>query len=127
MRPDEQAGQEPPRRAPATPHLEDLIPIAVMIAAGCETCAERMVRRALERGSGRREIERTLAIVANLRSLDCFGGAVGADVVERMARPLRTGERVLRGTDPMAEDGTRPRPSRPGPSEDPDPMRPGVR
>ncbi len=104
MKPDGQVGAESPGRAPATPVLENLIPIAVLIVAGCETCAETMVRRALERGSTRPQIERTLAIVAHLRSLDCFAQAVGTEVVERMARPLHAGEEALRGAESMTED-----------------------
>lgn len=81
----------------ATPRLEDLIPIAVVIAAGCESCAERMVRRALEQGSPKSLIERTLGIVAHLRSLDCLAQAVGPEVIARMEKPLQAGRRTLRG------------------------------
>ncbi len=75
--------------------LEDLIPIAVAIAAGCERCAERTVRRSLEQGSSARAVARTLGIVAHMRSLDCFAKAVPAQVIARMAGPLRAGERAL--------------------------------
>src|SRR5215208_3804341 len=54
------------------PKLEDLIPIAVVVAAGCEACAERMVRRAVEAGSAPRHVLRTIAIVADLRDRECF-------------------------------------------------------
>jgi len=83
----------------ATPRLEDLIPIAVVIAAGCESCAERMVRRALQQGSPMSLIERTLGIVAHLRSLDCLTQAVGPEVITRMEKPLQAGRKTLRGAD----------------------------
>jgi hypothetical protein len=83
-----------------TPRLEDLIPIAVVIAAGCEGCAERMVQRALRRGSAW-PIQQTLGIVAHLRSRDCFVQAVGAEVIARMEKPLEAGMKALRGVDPL--------------------------
>jgi len=85
----------------ATPRLEDLIPIAVVIAAGCEGCAERMVQRALGRGSTRPPIQQTLGIVAHLRSRDCFVQAVGAEVIAQMERPLEAGMKALRDADPL--------------------------
>jgi hypothetical protein len=85
----------------SAPKLEDLVPIAVVIAAGCERCAERMVRRALQQGSPRRLVERTLGIVAHVRSTDCFVAAVGPEVVARMDKPLEAGRRAL-----VAQGGT---------------------
>jgi hypothetical protein len=79
--------------------LDDLIPIAVVIAAGCESCAEKMVSRALRQGSAPAQVERTLGIVAKLRSLDCLTEAVGPEVVARMAKPLEAGRRALRAAD----------------------------
>lgn len=89
---------------PAMPRLEDLIPIAVGIAAGCERCAERMVERALKGGATKRLIERTLGIVANLRSVDCFARAVGPEVIARMEKPLQAGRKALREAEPSPED-----------------------
>lgn len=77
------------------PRLEDLIPIAVVIAAGCESCAERMVTRALEQGSSLRHIQKALGIVAHMQALDCLAQAVGAEVVARMERPLAAGRKTL--------------------------------
>jgi hypothetical protein len=83
--------------------LEDLVPIAVAIAAGCERCAERTVRRALERGSSRSAVARTLGIVAHLRSLECFGEAVSPEVLARMEGPLAAGEKLLSGASVAGE------------------------
>ncbi len=106
MTTDEAIGNELPARAPAMPHLEDVIPIAVVIAAGCERCAERMVSAALARGAPKLYIERTLRIVAHLRSRDCFAQAVGPEVIARMARPLAAGKKRLRTPDLVPEDRT---------------------
>jgi hypothetical protein len=75
--------------------LQDLIPIAMVIVAGCETCAEKMVARALQEGSSRQAIDKTLRIVAGMQKLDCFTKAVGAEVVTRMDKPLAAGQRTL--------------------------------
>lgn len=87
-----------------TPRLQDLIPIAVVIAAGCKSCAERMVQRALRRSSSRPLIQRTLEIVAHLRSRDCFVKAVGPEVIARMEKPLQAGMKALREADPSTEE-----------------------
>jgi AhpD family alkylhydroperoxidase len=108
-----------PKRTSATTHLEELIPIAVVIAAGCESCAEKMVHRALERGSSAREIDRTLAIVANLKSLGCLAEAVGPEVVERMAGPLRAGRKALDSEACCGEGGRTS--CEPGPRRSPEP------
>jgi alkylhydroperoxidase/carboxymuconolactone decarboxylase family protein YurZ len=81
-----------------TTKLEDLIPIAVVIAAGCESCAEKMVHRAIDQGSPKPLIGRTLRIVARLRSLDCLAQAVGPEVIARMDKPLQAGEKALGGS-----------------------------
>jgi hypothetical protein len=78
------------------PNLEDLIPIALVVAAGCESCAEKAVARALEHGSPRRHIQKALQIIAKTQKLDCFAKAVGPEVVARMERPLAAGRRTLR-------------------------------
>ena len=99
----EQVGHECGQSKPATSSLDDLLPIAVVIAAGCESCAERAVQSALRQGCAKPSIERTLRIVAHLRARDCFVEAVGPEVVARMEKPLLTGQRTLRGADPSAE------------------------
>ena len=104
MTTDEQVGNEFPARGPTTLGLWDLIPIAVVIAAGCESCSERMVSAALARGVARPQIELTLKIVAHLRSRGCFAQAVGSEVVARMAGPLAAGMKALGAPDPVPED-----------------------
>ena len=89
------ASEMPVETAEKVPKLEDLIPIAVVIAAGCESCAEKMVARALEQGSSRRHIQKTLGIVAHMQKLDCLAQAVGEEVVARMERPLAAGTKTL--------------------------------
>jgi AhpD family alkylhydroperoxidase len=84
-------------------HLEDLIPIAVVIAAGCESCADSMVKRALQNGATRRQVAHALGIVAHLRSSDCFLKAVGAELAERMDRPLAAGRSALRAAREQSE------------------------
>ncbi len=77
------------------PKLEDLIPIALVIAAGCESCAEKMVTRALEQGSPWRHIHKTLQVAATLQKLECFAQAVGPEAVARMTGPLAAGRGAL--------------------------------
>ena len=77
-------------------NLEHLIPLAIVIAGGCEPCAEKAVTRALEQGVSRRHIQKTLDIIAKVQKLDCLAKAIGPDVVARMERPLAAGRRTLR-------------------------------
>jgi hypothetical protein len=75
--------------------LEDLIPIAVVIAAGCEPCSQRMVERALAQGSSRKHIQKVVGIVASMQKLECLADAVGPDVLARMEKPLAMARRTL--------------------------------
>ncbi len=77
------------------PDLENLIPIAVVIAAGCEPCAEKMVRRALDQGNAVKDIRKTLSLVAHMQNLECLAENVGPTVVARMEKPLAAGKRSL--------------------------------
>jgi alkylhydroperoxidase/carboxymuconolactone decarboxylase family protein YurZ len=79
----------------ARERLEDLIPIAVVITAGCESCAESMVRRAVEAGSAPRHVLRTLAIVADLSERECFRKNIAPEVVARMKGPLARARKTL--------------------------------
>jgi len=75
--------------------LQDLLPIAMVIVGGCETCAEKMVERAIHEGSSFQDIDKTLRIVAGMQKLGCFASAVGPEVVSRMDKPLEAGRRTL--------------------------------
>lgn len=75
--------------------LQELIPIVMVIVGGCETCAEKMVTRALNEGCDWRDIDRTLRITAAMQKLDCFANAVGPEVVSRMDKPLAAGRKTL--------------------------------
>lgn len=90
------APEAPLMEAEQKPKLEDLIPIAVVIAAGCESCAEKMVAKAVQQGSSWRNIQKTLGVVAHLQKLDCLAQAVGEEVVARMEKPLAAGRETLR-------------------------------
>jgi hypothetical protein len=82
--------------------LQDVIPIVMVIVGGCEPCAEKTVKRALEEGSSWQDIDKTLRIVASMQKADCFAWAVGADVIARMEKPLAAGWRSLREAMPRA-------------------------
>ena len=86
--------QNPPQKAEIK--LQDLIPIAVVIAGGCETCAEKMVARALNEGASWRDIDKTLRIVAGVQKLDCLAKALGPEIIARMDKPLAAGMKTLR-------------------------------
>lgn len=75
--------------------IEILIPIAVVTAAGCETCAEKAVARALAQGSPPRDIDQTLSVISVLHRTDCFVQAVGPEVASRMEKPLAAARRTL--------------------------------
>ena len=79
----------------AEARLQGLIPIVMVIVGGCETCAEKMVSRALNDGCNWLDIDRTLRITAGMQKLDCFAKAVGPEVVSRMNRPLAAGRKTL--------------------------------
>jgi hypothetical protein len=82
-------------RESAEIRLQDLIPIAMVIVGGCESCAERMVERALHEGSSFQDVDKTLRIIAGMQKLGCFANAVGPEVVSRMDKPLEAGRRTL--------------------------------
>jgi hypothetical protein len=75
--------------------LQDLIPIAIVIAGGCETCAKKMVARALNEGSSWQDIDKTLRIVAGVQKLDCLAKALGPEIIARMDKPLAAGMKTL--------------------------------
>ena len=77
------------------PTLQNLIPVAVAIACGCEPCAEATVKQALEKGSSKRDLEHTLRIIAYMRNLNCLNQAVGPEVIARMEKPLSAAAKAL--------------------------------
>lgn len=79
----------------ASPQLEDLIPLAVVVACGCEPCAESLVRRALQAGSSRRDVQKVLAIIQYMMTVDCLILRVGQEAVTRMAKPLAAAVKTL--------------------------------
>jgi hypothetical protein len=120
MRSAEQASHKRPASESAGVELETLIPIAVVIGAGCETCAGSLVLRARRRGTPEALIARALRIVARVGAVECLARAVGPEVVRRLRRSLHAGERAARQAHgrvkdrgycvetPTAELGTRP-------------------
>ena len=75
--------------------LQYLIPIAMVIVGGCETCAEKMVIRALQEGSSWQDVDKTLRIIEGMQRAECFAKAVGPDVIIRMEKPLAAGRKTL--------------------------------
>jgi len=104
MAPAEPVNHESAADERATLALEELVTIAVVIGAGCERCAESLVRRALRRGRPQPPIERTLAIVGSACSAECLLQAVGPEVIARMKKSLQAGKKALRQAHPSAED-----------------------
>ena len=104
MTPASHVGKDNPPGLSVTVKLEDVIPIAAVIAAGCEPCAKRMVERALRQGTPIHLINRTLGIVARVRSTECFVQAVGSEVIARMEKPIQAGRRALREAGPSPKE-----------------------
>jgi hypothetical protein len=103
-----QARRESPSSEQGAPGLEEVIPIAVVVAAGCERCAETMVQRALLHGSTRALIARTLAIVGRVCSAGCFRQAVGPEVVARMEASLQSAQKAALRKAQRWENGQEP-------------------
>lgn len=82
--------------------LPNLVPIAVVIVGGCESCAEKMVKQALAQGSSWQEIDETLQILTDMQKRQCVIQALGADTVARMEKPLAAGRRTLEAARPRA-------------------------
>jgi alkylhydroperoxidase/carboxymuconolactone decarboxylase family protein YurZ len=72
--------------------VENLIPIGVVIALGCEPCAEKVVAWALDQGSSFEDVERALQTVAAMQKLDCFKETFGGAHIEK---PLAAARRAL--------------------------------
>lgn len=82
--------------------LQNLIPIAVVVTGGCESCAEKMVTQALAQGSSWQEVDETVRILADMQKRECVTKAVGTEVVGRMEKPLAAARRVLQEAMPRA-------------------------
>lgn len=76
-------------------NLQNLIPIAVVVVGGCETCAEKMVAQALAQGSSWQEVDETLRILTDMHKRTCVARALGAETVARMEKPLAAGRATL--------------------------------
>lgn len=83
--------------------LENLIPLAVVVACGCEPCAESMVRRALQAGTSTRDVQRVLAIIQTMMTVDCLIARVSAEVVAHMEKSLAIALRTLDEFRPEAD------------------------
>ncbi len=77
------------------PMLNNLIPIAVAIACGCERCVESTIVRAVRLGSPRKDLEETLRIVAYMLDLECLTANAGADAVNGMRDALDAAIKAL--------------------------------
>jgi hypothetical protein len=101
----ERAEAQPAGPETTPPVLGDLIPLAAVIGAGCEPCAQRMVWRALQHEGARPLVERTLAILAAVSAAECFADAVGPEAIDRMNRSLRAGRKALDRPRPVRSAG----------------------
>ena len=75
--------------------IENLIPVSILIALGCEGCAEKAVQWALAQGSSPEDVDAALRTVAVLQKLDCFNRQFGADVASRLEKPLAAARKAL--------------------------------
>ena len=75
--------------------IENLVPISVLIALGCDRCAEKAVQWAMAQGSSREDIDAALRTVAVIQKLDCFNRQFGGDVAARLERPLAAARQAL--------------------------------
>jgi AhpD family alkylhydroperoxidase len=82
-------------------NLQNLIPIAVVVTGGCESCAEKRVKQALTEGSTWEQVKETLDILADMQKRECVLKALGPEVVARMEKPLAAGRRALQEAKPV--------------------------
>jgi hypothetical protein len=75
--------------------IENLMPIGVLAALGCEKCAGEAVAWAVEQGSSTEDVERALRTLAAMQTLDCFKQQFGADAAARFEKPLAAARKVL--------------------------------
>ncbi len=93
-----------PAAAPAVPEeleslpkgrIESLLPIAMVIVLGCESCAAEAVQWALAQGASRQDIDQELNTIAAVQKIGCFREKFGPDAASRMERPLAAARRAL--------------------------------
>lgn len=75
--------------------IENLMPLGMLIALGCETCAAQAVQWALAQGSTPRDVDAALRTVATVQRLDCFNHQFGPETFGRMEKPLAAARRAL--------------------------------
>ncbi|MBZ5496223.1 MAG: carboxymuconolactone decarboxylase family protein [Acidobacteriia bacterium] len=85
-----------PAAATPQPSLHHLIPLAIVIACGCEPCAQSAVMRAVKQGTPTADVEQTLRIIAYLKTMECLIRNVGPETVARMEKPLSAAFAKLR-------------------------------
>ena len=76
--------------------IENLMPIGILAALGCETCAAKAVAWALEQGSSTEEVERAIRTVEAMQKLDCFRQQFGPEAAGRLQKPLTAARTALR-------------------------------
>ncbi len=75
--------------------LEDLVPIAIVITAGCEKCTQKFINNAIANGCSKEQVKEIVSIVDSIHQLDCFQKAVGQEIVNRMKKPLEVAKEIL--------------------------------
>jgi hypothetical protein len=75
--------------------IENIMPIGVLAALGCETCAGEAVSWALQQGSSTDDVDRALRTVAAMPKLDCFKRQFGPDAAARVEKALAAARTVL--------------------------------
>jgi len=75
--------------------IENVIPIGVLAALGCEKCASEAVAWALKQGSSTDDIGRAIRALAAMQTLDCFKQQFGNDAAARLEKPLAAARLVL--------------------------------
>ncbi len=78
--------------------IENLMPIAVLAALGCDACTGEAVAWALQQGSSKQDVERALRTIAAMQKLDCFKQKFGQDAAARLERPLAAARKALEQT-----------------------------
>ena len=84
--------------------IENLIPIAVLTALGCEKCASEAVAWALQQDSSPDDVDRALRAVAQMQTLACFKQQFGQDTAARLEKPLAAARKVLQEAADRARD-----------------------